>query len=387
MRSLLKPYQWGSLYYLVYFLATGALLPYLNLYYESIGIQRWEIGILAGLPQVMYLFAAPLWAALADALHLHKRLLPLVMLATLPPMAMLGWASNFYVLALLIFLHAFCLAPVIPLADHAVLAMLGDEKHRYGSLRIWGAVGFGGMAWIMGLVAEAVGIRFIFVAYLALMALGALVAAQLPEPRLERTEPFFASLRRLAADQRWQGFLTAVFLAGITYSVITAFFPIFMKDLGAGEGLFGLSMAAAGLSELPVFFFSALLLKRWKPRGLLLGALALFTVRALFYSVIQDPRWGVVGMLLHGPTFSALWVAGVTYAGEIAPPGLGASAQSAFVATLFGLAGVTGSLLAGGLYDGFGPRVMFQAAGAAALLGFILFWLVQRRAAAQAAKS
>ena len=77
----------------------------------------------------------------------------------------------------------------------------------------------------------------------------------------------------------------------------------------------------------------------------------------------------------------------MTYAGEIAPPGLGASAQSAFVATLFGLAGVTGSLLAGGLYDAFGPRVMFQTAGIAALLGFGIFWLAQRGAVAQAVRS
>lgn len=385
MNKSLKPYQWGSLFYLVYFLATGALLPFLNLFYASIGIDRWGIGVLAAIPQVMYLFAAPLWAGLADALHLHKRLLPTIMLVTLPPILVLVWVHNFMALIILILLHAFCLAAVIPLADHAVLSMLGDHKYRYGSLRIWGAVGFGGMAWIMGVIAEAAGIQTIFVAYVVLMAMGAWVATHLPEPRIERAEPFFTSIRRFAIDQRWQGFLLAVFMTGITYSIISAFFVILMKDLGAGEGLFGLSMAAAGLSELPVFFFSAFLIRRWKPRGLLTVAIMLYALRALFYSLIKDPGWGVLIQMLHGPTFAALWVAGVTFAGEIAPPGVGASAQSAFVATLFGLAGVAGSLLGGSLYDLIGPRALFQLATVSAMVGLLFWQLAQRGKVSQQA--
>ncbi|MBX3015689.1 MAG: MFS transporter [Caldilineaceae bacterium] len=42
--------------------------PFLALYYR-------QIGLLAGIPPLLGLIAAPLWGALADATQQHKRLL------------------------------------------------------------------------------------------------------------------------------------------------------------------------------------------------------------------------------------------------------------------------------------------------------------------------
>lgn len=373
----LNPQIWGGLFYLTYFLSTGSLLPFLNLYYESIGISSWGIGLLLSLPQLMYLFAAPLWGMLADMLHLHRRLLPSAMFATLFPVLLLVWsnptANQYTLLGILIASYAFCLAPVIPLADNAVLAMLGENRHHYGRLRLWGAVGFGGAAWLVGTIAAQFGISITFYIYIALMFLAALVASQLPDPALGPTEPFWVSARRLSGQPRWLTFLLGAFLAGIAYQMLNAFFAIFLIDLGGNEALFGITMLAAGLSELPIFFLSGALLKRFGARRLFMLSLAVYAIRAFFYVFIRDPRLGILGQALHGPSFSAMWVAGVNYAAEQTPTGLGASAQSAFVAVVFGLAGVAGTLLSGAVYGTYGPQMMFLMAGGAALLGIALF--------------
>jgi PPP family 3-phenylpropionic acid transporter len=372
----LNPQIWGGLFYLTYFLSVGALLPFLNLYYQSIGTSAWGIGILLSLPQFMYLLAAPLWGALADMLHIHRRLLPMVMFATLLPILILAWINvengSFVVLVILMTVFAFCLAPVIPLADHAVLVMLGEQRHEYGRLRLWGAVGFGGAAWVVGLAATGLGITIIFYFYLALMSLAALVAAQLPDPAMQPAEPFWVSALKLSGQPRWLIFLAGAFLAGVAYQMLNAFFAIFLTDLGGDEALFGVTMLVAGLSELPIFFLSGALLRRFGANRLFMVSLAVYALRAIFYIFIRDPRLGILGQALHGPSFSAMWVAGVSYAAEQAPPGLGASAQSAFVAVVFGLAGVTGALLSGAVYGSSGAQVMFALAASAALLGIAL---------------
>jgi PPP family 3-phenylpropionic acid transporter len=223
------------------------------------------------------------------------------------------------------------------------------------------------------------GIGLAFAAYLALAALTALIALRLPAPRALENEPFFVSLRGLAANARWQGFLVTVFLVGTAYAILNNYLVLYLTELGAGEGLFGLSVAAAGVSELPVFILSPLLFRRWKPQSVLIISFVAFILRGIAYSFIVDPRWAVGAQLLHGLSFSALWAAGVTYAGNIAPPGLGASAQSAFGATLFGLSGTIGALVGGRLYAAIGPVLMFQVAAGMALLGLLVFGLTESR--------
>src|SRR5690606_6939379 len=140
----------------------------------------------------------------------------------------------------------------------------------------------------------------------------------------------------------------------------------------------GLSLVAATVSEIPVFFFSAPLLRKVGARGLLLMALAACVVRLLAYTLLP-PVWLVLPInLLHGLTFAALWVAGVSYANEVAPKGLGATAQGLFTGMTMGLGSAGGALLGGTLYDSLGPAAMYRAAACCVLVGLIFFVLAGR---------
>ncbi len=365
--------QLASLFYFMYYAAAGVLFPYLNLYYQQAGMSTKQIGILAALPTITVLVASPLWGGVADALHVHKRLLPLVILGTMLPVAGLIQAQVFGALAILVLFHAIMNAPIIPLADNASLQLLGESSDEYGKLRIWGAVGFGLSAWGAGILAESYGISTIFITYLILMALTAWISSRLPAPPPLESGSFMAGFRSLSSNKQWLNFLLAIFLAGTGYSILNNYFVIYLNELGAGESLYGLSIAAAGISELPVYILSPLLLRKMKPRGMLIMAFIAFVVRAIAYSLIVDPRWAVAAQLLHGLTFSALWIAAVVYAGQIAPAGLGASAQAALGAVMFGLAGGSGALLGALLYDMVGPQTMFQLAGVLAIVGLLFF--------------
>ncbi|MCB0096756.1 MAG: MFS transporter, partial [Caldilineaceae bacterium] len=61
-------------FYFCYFGAMAALMPFLVLYYEQIGLSGRQIAVLAALPPLMNLFAAALWNGVADAFNQHKRL-------------------------------------------------------------------------------------------------------------------------------------------------------------------------------------------------------------------------------------------------------------------------------------------------------------------------
>ena len=122
----------------------------------------------------------------------------------------------------------------------------------------------------------------------------------------------------------------------------------------------GAALAVATVSELPVFFFSGMLMKRWGARSLLVLSLFVYVLRALAMSFLSAP-WQVLPVqLLHGLTFSITWAAGVTYAREIAPPGMGATAQGLFSGAFFGLGGSVGALIGGVLYQEVGSAALFR---------------------------
>lgn len=375
-----RPRLLAALYYLTYFAAGGAIYPYFNVYYQSVGMTNQEIGLLAALPTVMSLFASPLWSGLADRLGLHHILLPGLLLATTVPALLLTGAQTFAALAALVLLYMFLLAPVIPLAENAIVTMLNRDRNVYGSVRLWGAVGFGISSLATGYAAAAWGFRVNFFIYSALALVAVLVASRLPAVSTLPTEAYFTRLRQLAANVHWRSFMIAVLLVGIGYAIYDNFAAIYLRDLGAAPDLLGLAFLLSTVSEVPIFFFSPVLIRRLTLRGMILMALLAFAVRGLAWSLVTTPEWGLAVQLLHGLSFSALWTAGVLYVSQIAPPGLGASAQSLFTVALMGLGRAIGALLGASLYDGLGASQAFRWAALIALAGAGVFILTQRRA-------
>lgn len=373
----MKNRLWASLFYFVYFAAGGLLFPFLPLFYELNGQSKETIGILTALPTVMTIIAGPLWASIADHFHLHRRLLPLVMSGVILPVLLFPRAGTFALLAVLVLLYGLFNTPIIPLADNAVLEMLGEQRTQYGKLRIWGAIGFGLSAWIGGVLATRWSINAIFLCYPIMMGIGAFAATKLPAPTLVPAD--WSGLRNMLTDRRLVSFLLTLLLVGASYSILNNYFILYVRQLGGSAELFGLSVAVAGVSELPVFFFSAWFLRRYGAPTLLMIAFACFALRAFAYAAMPSSAWVIPVQLLHGLTFSAMWAASVPYLRQITPPGWGATAQSMLGAVLFGLSATIGSLLGGVLYNRIGPVAMFQVAGVLALAGLAVFVLTQRQ--------
>ncbi|MBZ0301321.1 MAG: MFS transporter, partial [Anaerolineae bacterium] len=102
----MHPRIYGAAVYLLFFSASGSLTPYLNLFYQTVGMTKPQIGVLIASATLTSVIAAPLWSGLADALRLHRYLLPLAMFGTLIPIALLANSTTFVALWLLIVCYA-----------------------------------------------------------------------------------------------------------------------------------------------------------------------------------------------------------------------------------------------------------------------------------------
>ncbi len=350
-----------NLSYLFAFGAAAALIPFVSIYYRSLGFGAGTIGWLIGLPLLVNVVAAPLWGAVADASHRHRAVLMAAVAGAALLAALMAASGRFLVLLPIVLLQAAVFAPVMSLIDNGALVLLAGRHSQYGRLRFWGTVGWGVSAVAVGWLVSARGPRWIFAVYVLLM-LGLLVcAARLPIGERHAHSPFADRVKLLARDGRLWTFLAVAFLGGIGMSMVNGFLPLYLNGMHA-TGLVGVALLIATISEMPIMLSAGRILARLGfGRAFVLG-LAIFGLRALGLSFAHAP-WMVLALqLLHGPSFALMWVAGVGLARRLAPPGLGATAQGVFASTSNGLGGALGSIVGGWIYATAGPAATFRTA-------------------------
>ena len=369
-----------KVFYFCYYAAMAAFSPYLALYYRQLGIGETQIGLLAGIPPLVGLIAAPLWGGFADATQKHHRLLQIAISGLWGVVLIFLLIRNPLWLLPLVILYACFSAPIMPLVDNSVLLLLGDRREAYGRQRLWGAVGWGVAGTLLGLLLDRVGLHWAF--YGALLFLGGcwLAARQLAVQPVQIGQPFWRGMRFFVSSWPWLVFLITLFINGLASGVSNSFLFLYLDQLGASRTLMGFSLLIATLSELPIFFFGERLLQRLGARGLLLVALVATVLRMIAYALMPSAVYVLPINLLHGFPFSAMWIAAVSYANRAAPPGMGATAQGLLSGISMGLAGSIGALLGGYLYETIGPAATFGCAGGAVLVGLIFFALMGRRA-------
>lgn len=358
--------------YCFYYMALGAYMPFINLYYERLGLSGVQIGTLAALPVFITATITFLWAALADAFQLHHVILRTAFLLAAVVVYWLSQAKHFVALIPWVFAYAIVTSPISPLLDSNALEVAKEHQHSYGGLRVWGSVGWAISTWLVGLLIEARGTHWFFYSYIVLITVAFLFSLFQPARKLVQRSSLMHGLRALFRFD-FILFLVSIFLLNTGSGGVHSFFSLYLNQIGATEGQIGFSWALAAVSELPVMAFSAVMLRRMGAEGLLVMAFLVFIIRWLLYSVIDVPLWALLVQLLHGLSFAAFLVGGVTFVSERTPPGLSATAQAIYSTATFGLASITGSLIGGYLYDNVGMQNFFRIFSLLGLAGLAIF--------------
>jgi MFS family permease len=222
----------------------AVLSPFLTLYYQSLGLSGTQIGLLAGLVPLTGMLSGTLWSATADATRRYRAIL-LTGIAG-------SWVATFFVsratglagLLPLVLINAFFAAPIGALIDSSVVAQLDENRADYGRIRLWGSVGWGLSALLVGPVLERGGLGWAFTINLALLAVVFLIALRVP---LAQTQPapgstFRGSLRVLLADTRYLTLLFTALIYGMSLSMALSYLFLHMRTMGAGESLMAVTL-------------------------------------------------------------------------------------------------------------------------------------------------
>jgi PPP family 3-phenylpropionic acid transporter len=365
-------------FYFFYYAAGASLVPFLALFYAQMGFSGSQIGLLSALPPVISLVASPFWTALADATQHHKRILLLTMLGAMFSALLILWSGSSTWLIPGIACFALFTAPIMPLMDNETLRQLGEQKQQYGKIRLWGAIGWGIAAPLMGFFIEQQNLRLIFWVYTGLIFISLVISRTIKFSTVSTTVLFWSGIRTTLKNPHWILFLSMVFLGSMTLSTVSNFLFLYMDSQGISKGIMGFALTIATLSEVPILFLGSRLLQRFSAYRLMLIALAFTGLRVFLLSFTGTPVTFLLIQFLHGMTFSLAWIAGVSFADEIAPAGLSATAQGIYAGIQLGVGTAVGAMLGGWLYQVVGPVIMYRILAGIVAMGVLIFILIGR---------
>jgi len=402
--------------FFVYYASLGSLLPYLPVYYHSLGHGGQIIGMLGAIKPFITFLVAPLWGIISDQTGSPFKVLYFTFLVSLVGQLAVSWRHDPSWIMIMIFITAFFNAPVKSLIDSMVMSNIKDGK-LYGRLRLWGQLGFGVGSSVVGVLLsrsqkalqqkEALGDTALTTAAI-LSGTGTIIEKlnQIWQKISGYKLLFFAhallsipTLVCIRAFDRWtkkdtsstvtkvktskkeikpnvlEGigvlfhnsdallFFFLVLVVGISSGVIENFAYVRIREVGGSGNAMGLSRLVSSMAGAPMFWFSGPLTELLGADRVLALSLINYVLRFFNYAFMQSPLQGLPAEALRGATFAAFWSTCTIYASRIAPPGMQATMLMLLNAMYGGLGQSLGAIIGGKMQSKFGTSQTFIYAG------------------------
>ncbi len=373
-----------AVFYALLFGIIGINIPFWPVWMESRGLNASQIGIALSLGLATKIITNPIIGHFAD--HTGRRRGLMIFLATgaLFAYASFWFGHNFLALTLVTIVYFSFWSPLLPLIEG--LTMLGAQKKRYGygSIRLWGSIGFVVASSVAGLIVAGRSPDVIYLMVVVMLVMLVLAGFALPEIRLAdrtmtRSEPNKLKVLIVLSDRKFVIFLIAAALILASHSAFYGFATLLWRSLGYSETMIGLFWAEGTIAEVLLFMFAHRLMRITGALGLMfLGAVAgiiRWSVMAYATSAVDIAAI----QLLHGLTFGASHLGAMYYISSHVADHLSATAQGLYSSTVMGLALSGATLVSGYLFDAHGGLVFLAMAGMSmvGLLVLILLTMTQ----------
>ena len=369
------------LYYFLWIGAGGFLSPFVTLFYKARGLNGIELGLLGTFDAVTGMLAAPFWGRWGDASRHARRLIMLALLASACFALLLGIQSLFWTISIFIILDGLITAGTGSLSNVQAIMAVNGEKSGFGSIRLWGSLGWAVITVLAGLLIEKLGLYVPFAGYAGMLVAAVFVlffVQDSPKPKtiIKRTDRVRLGqiIAKLSHNHTVLGMALAFTVIWITTIGRSQFETLYMTSLGAHTSLIGIANTVSALFEVPFMLLADRLIRRYGSRRIL--RISLLAQAGSFLPVVLFPAipsffilriMASIALSFNVPAYYSCLV-------ENAPEGQSSTVVSLFDVTLRSGVTLLAAPLAGYLYDLLGPYWLYPIG----LGGCLLAWLILR---------
>lgn len=372
------------LYYFVYFCGNASINPFINLFYVSRKLSGTEIGLLGTISALAGLISAPFWGRMNDTIRRPRTLLQIALGVNSLAYYFLSHQTAFLYMALIIGFNALISSGVDPLMSSQSIRIASEAGSGFGSVRLWGSLGWAVMAPISGWIIQRTSLLSIFTEYIILMLLAASIlffvksGTKPDEPVEAAPAKIRLPLREVVREILHNRELVILLVASVILWIGTngtKFESVYLKQLGAGDASIGWVNTMGAIFEVPSMIFADRVMRRKSPTftlhiGYLIYMLgfSIIVIHPAVPTFLIYRAIGGVGLGFYLTSFT-------NFIARRAPGQQTATVLAFYSVTFAGVINLLASMLSGWVFDLVGPYWLYVMALGGYSLAFLIMFI------------
>lgn len=378
--------SFARLYYFAFMGGWGFILPFMNLFYVSLGFSGKQIGFIASTSAIVGMLVSPVWVSEVKKHPRARSLLQIALVFGAIGYYSIGLQKYFPFVILVVFLHSLAASGVMPLSDSMAVTVSQEQGSGYGSVRVWASVG-----WIISLLSSGWLVArfgyiagFIGVCVMWLIASGLLFFIRpnyfsshhdLDQPKSN----VWMAVQFIRQDKVLIGFAFALVAIGFLNNGVLQFENVFLAELGASKQLISIAGILSAVVELPFMIFSDRIIRRVGAHRLMMTAMSLTMFQRL--AVLTWPFIPVIMLVrfIGGVAFSFYTISFIGLISSRTQSAQRGTILALFTVTIAGLVNIIAAPISGAVFDVIGARWLYALSATGYLIGVSCLWWTRPR--------
>ena len=372
---------WLSTNYFLQFLVTGTFLPFWMVYLTSVK----NLSVLEASSIFSMLYIARVISGIFLSPYLIKKYniditLKLSVGIGLILAVSYGFTNEKIVLGLITFLFGMIYFMVSPLVEGLASLFLREENIDYGKARTYGSLGFTVIGIIIGGILSYVGNEALYYILIFLVALY-LVFMFLPQPKLVKNLSFEEPNAKKEKESLYSWVLKdrnailliiTVFLYQLSHTAYNNYNALYLESMNiSAKWLSGVILNVSVIAEIIFFIFSKRIVKRIKPKNLMVFAGICAIIRWGALAIFHNIYVFTIMQTFHAITFAVAHIAFILILNKDYNNKEIIDMQNLYTAICFQLSMAVGLYIMGALWD-ISTSYVFYASAIIATVGTLV---------------
>ena len=372
------------LYYFAYMGGAGSVLPFINLFFASLGLNGKQIGVINSASAITGLVAAPFIVDFIKKQIQARSYFQIILILGALGYFFVGQQSAFIPLLLVVIFHSLATSSVPPISDTMAVSAAKATNTGFGSMRVWGSLGWIFIVPTSGWLIQNFGFQAGFTVACLTWIAAAIIIFFIPSTFFS-TSPekntvklgLRAAIRTIQNSRILIGFAISVISIGFLNNGVLQFENVFLSSLGASKQLISIAGILSAIVEIPFMLLSDRLLRQISAHHMMLIAILLTIMQRLVVLLFPGIITIMIIRFIGGIAYSFYAISFIGMISSNTEPHESGTVLALFAVTLAGLVNIIASPISGAIYDLIGPRWLYAWSAAGYIIAVVSLWVTR----------
>jgi len=371
-------------YYFAFMGGWGFILPFINLFYISLGLSGTQIGTIGSVSSIVGLIVSPILMSEIKKRPQARGILQTSLILGAIGYFFLGQQTIFLAIIVIVFLQSLVGAGIMPASDAMAIHVSGEAGTGYGSVRVWASAGWIITVLTSGWLTEQHGYQAAFFGVGTMWLVAALLTLLIqsryfvsPNFSEKHESNLRTALKHIVRDRTLLGYAIAVIFMGFLNSGVLQFEYVFLSELGASKQIISIAGILSAIVELPFMIVADRYVRRLGAHRVILFAVTMTLFQRAAVLLFPSIATVMLVRFIGGIAFSCLTIASVFLISSRTHPNETGTVLAIYTVTLSGLVSVLAAPIAGAIFDAIGARWLYALAATGYAIGLLSLWITR----------